>query len=93
MNGLTDASWSWYLTLKKELMKLGAVALKYDQVIFTWYFGNKLQGIIATHVDFCFAWSMIFQTRLIDRLHVFEEVAEFQYPGVNMKNAENIKLG
>ena len=49
--GLTDASQSWYLTLREELVKLGATPSKYDQAIFTWHFKNKLQGIIATHVD------------------------------------------
>lgn len=98
--GLTDASRSWDLTLKEELMKSGAIASKYDQAIFTWHFGNKLQGIIAAHVDdFCFAGSEIFQSRVIDRLrHVFavktEETAEFQYIGLDIKkNNENIKLG
>ena len=31
-------------------MKSGAVASKYDQAIFTWYFGNKQQDINAVHV-------------------------------------------
>ena len=40
--GLTDASRSWYLTVKGELLKLGAIASKLDEVIFTWYCGYKL---------------------------------------------------
>ena len=82
--GLTDTSRSWYLTRREELLKSGAVVSKYDQAIFTWYFGNKLHGIITTHVDeFCFAGLEIFQTRVMDRLfRLFkiksEEVAEFQ---------------
>ena len=97
---LTDASRSWYLTLRKELLKSGAVVSKYDQAIFTWYFGNKLHYIIATHVDdFFFAGSEIFQTRVMDRLRRLfkiksEEVAEFQYIGLNIKkNRDNVKLG
>lgn len=98
--GLTDASRSWYLTLREELMKSGAIASKYDQAIFTWHFENKLQGIIATHVDdFCFAGSEIFHRKVIDKIHqIFavksEETAEFQYIGLDIKqNRENIKLG
>lgn len=98
--GLTDASRSWYLTLKEELLKSGAVVSKYDQAIFTWNFGNKLHGIIATHVDdFCFAGSEIFQSRVMDRIrHLFriksEEVAEFQYIGLSIKKTGNdVKLG
>ena len=49
--GLTDASKSWYLTLKEELIKSDAVASKYYQTIFIWYFGNQLQGIIADDVE------------------------------------------
>ena len=97
--GLTDASRSWYLTPREEILKSGAVVSKHDQAIFTWYFGNKLHGIIATHVDdFCFAGSEIFQTRDIDRLlrlfKIKSEVAEFQYIGLNIKkNRDNVKLG
>ena len=83
----------------EELLKSGAVVSKYDQAIFTWYFRNKLYGIIATHVDdFCFSESDIFQTRDMDRLrHLFkiksEEVAEFQYIELNIKkNRDNVKL-
>ena len=80
-----------YLTLREELLKSGAVVSKYDQAIFTWNFGNKLHGIIATHGDdFCFAESEIFQTRVMDRLcRLFkiksEEVAVFQYIELNIK--------
>ena len=98
--GLTDASRSRYLTLKEELLKSGAVVSKYDQAIFIWYFGNKLYGIIATHVDdFCFAGSEVFQTRVMDMFcHEFkiksEEVAEFQYIGLTIKkNSDDVKLG
>ena len=34
--GLSDASRTWYLTVRDELMKLGAVPSKYDQAIFSW---------------------------------------------------------
>ena len=97
---LTDASRSWYLTLREELLKSGAVVSKYDQTTFTWYFGNKLHGIIATHIDdFCFAVLEIFQTRVMERLRRLfeiksEEVTEFQYIGLNIKkNKDNVKFG
>ena len=80
---MTDASRSWYLTLRE--MKSGAVALKYDLAIFTWHFRNKQQGTIAAHIDdFYFAGAEIFQSKVIDRFrYVFavksEEIVEFQY--------------
>ena len=81
-------------------MKSGAVTSKYDQTIFTWYFANKLQGIIDVHIDdIYFSGSEIFQTSVLNRLcHVFsvksEKFVEFQYIGLDIKNnGENIKLG
>ena len=83
----------------EELLKSEAVVSKYDQAIFTYYFGNKLHGIIANVDNFRFAGLEIFQTRVMDRLHCLfkiksEEVAEFQYIGLNQKkNRDNVKLG
>ena len=98
--GLTDASKSWYLTLREELLKSGTVISKYDQAVFTWYFGDKLHGIIVTHIDdFWFAGSKIFQAKVIERLHhLFKiksvEVSEFQYIGLSIKESkDNIKIG
>ena len=89
--GLTDASRSWYLTVKAQLNKLGAVASKLDEAIYTWHFEGKLHGIIATHVDdFCFAGSKVFQASVIDKIYkIFkvksEEVNEFRYLGLDVK--------
>ena len=47
----------WLMLL--DPMKSGAVTSKYGQTIFTYYFGDKLQGIIVAYVDFCFAESEI----------------------------------
>ena len=97
---LSDASRFWYLTLKEELLKSGAVVSKYDQAIFTWYFRDKLHGIIVTHVDdFCFAGLEIFQAKVIERFHHLfkiksEEISEFQYIGLSIKESkDNIKIG
>ena len=86
--------------MREELLKSGTIVSKYDQAIFTWCFGDKLHGIIVTHVDdFCFAGSEIFQANFIERLrHLFkiksEEVSEFQYIGLSIKESkDNIKIG
>ena len=88
------------MTLREELLKSGTVVSKYDQAIFTWYFGDKLHGIIVFHIDdFFFAGSQIFQAKVIERLcHLFkiksEEVSEFQYIGLSIKESkDNIKIG
>ena len=100
VHGLSDAPRSSYLTLREDLSKSGAVVSKYDQAIFSWYFRDKLHGIIVTHVDdFYFAESEIFQAKIIVRLcHLFkiksEEVSEFQYIGLSIKESkDNIKIG
>ena len=96
---LTDALQSWYLTLREELIMLGAVSSKYDQAIFTWYFENKLQGLITTNVDyFCFAGSETFKNKVINIICTLfrvksEEVAKFQYIGLEIKKSnENIRI-
>ena len=97
---MTDASHSWYLTVKNQLNNLGAVAFKLDEAIYTWHFEGKLHGIIATHVDdFCFAGSKMFQTSVIDKIYkIFkvksEEVNEFRYLGLDVKKKRGeITLG
>ena len=49
--GLNDASRSWYLKLRDELVSLGAVPMQLDQGIFVWYHGGDLLGIIVSFVD------------------------------------------
>ena len=67
--GLNDASRNWYLTIKEQLLHLGAKESKYDQAIFIWHFNNKLHGIISTHVDdFCWGGSKAFRTSVIDKI-------------------------
>ena len=100
MYRLTDASRSWYKTLSEELVNLGVTPSKYYQAIFTCYFENKLQGLIATHVDdFCFAGSETFKNKVINSIRtVFrvksEEVTKFQYIRIEIKRLkENFKIG
>ena len=97
--GLTDAFRFWYLILREELIKLRATPSKYDQAILTWDFENKLQGIIATHVDdFCFVRSETFENKVINRIHTLfrvktEEDAKFQYIGLEIKKSnENLRI-
>ena len=88
------------MTVKAQLNKLGAVASKLDEAIYTWHFEGKLHGIIATHVDdFCFAGSKVFQASVIDKIYkIFkvksEEVNEFRYLGLDVKKKRGeITLG
>ena len=49
--GLNDASRSWYLKLRDELLSLGAVPVQLDQGIFVWYHNKDLLGIIVSFID------------------------------------------
>ena len=67
--GLTDASRSWYLTVKILLLQLGAEVSKYNQAISTRFHDEKLQGIISTHVDdFCWGGFELFKTSVIEKI-------------------------
>ena len=53
---LNDAPRSWYGRVCDEMINLGAVQSSFDKVLFTWYKGGKLCGILVAHVDdFAFA--------------------------------------
>ena len=88
--GLNDASREWYLTVREELIKLGALPSKYDQAVFTWYQDNKLNGIMSTHVDdFCWAGTVDFEMKVINKIRkVFmrksEDSTYFRYLGLDI---------
>ena len=92
--GLSDASRSWYLTVKKELIKLGAEMSKLDQAVFTWYYNGQLHGIISTHVDdFCWGGSKIFRLSVIEKIKSTfviktEEVTKFKYVGLDIEQKD-----
>ena len=49
--GLADASRSWYLKLRSELIKLKGKPVSLDQGIFLWFDGSTLFGLMACFVD------------------------------------------
>ena len=93
--GLNDASRSWYLTVKKELLQLGAEMSKLDQAVFTWYHQGKLHGIISTHVDdFCWGGTKVFRVSVIEKIKKkfvvrSEESTKFKYVGLDVEQKEN----
>lgn len=48
--GLAGASRYWYLKLRKELIKPGAIPIQLDQGIFIWQHNNKPIGIMTSFV-------------------------------------------
>ena len=97
--GLSDASRVWYLTVRQELLKLGAKVSVHDEAIFTFSHEKQLQGIISTHVDdFFWAGTKFFEMSVISGIRkVFnvksEEKGSFRYLGLQLsQNSSGIKL-
>ena len=58
---LNDASRTWYLNVKKELIGLGATVLKSDSAVFIWHNQSKVNGLLCIYVDnFLFGWTDFF---------------------------------
>ena len=49
--GLAGANCTWYLKIRKELIKFGAIVSKINQGIFYWKEKSKLKGIAICFVD------------------------------------------
>ena len=97
--GLNDDLRHWYLTMKDELIRLGAEVLKYDEAIFTWNLNGKLHGIISNHVDdLLWSGSKVFQVSIIDKIRSkfvvkSENAVKFKYLGLDLKqSSQYIKL-
>ena len=59
--GSVDAARSCYMTVKEELLKLGAEMSKFDEALFIWRSEEKLHGLIGCHVDdFIYGGSVLF---------------------------------
>ena len=88
--GLADASRSWYLKLKDELLKLGAKPVNLDQGIFLWFKDSKLVGIMVCFVDDVL-WGgdenfKIIVKKLKQVFHIETEHSEtFSYIGIHLQ--------
>ena len=98
--GLNDAAMVWYLEMKEELGKMGAMKSKYDEVIFYWKEDAALQGIIACHVDdFIFSGNSTVHGHVVKSLkQKFKMSAEgedrFTYIGLQIdQNAKYTTIG
>lgn len=93
--GLADAGRHWYLRLKSVLLNSGLVVSKYDQALFMWYSDDKLEGILACHVDdVIFGGSKSFHECIIDKLKTtfsigLEENTNLKYLGLLIKQTTN----
>ena len=89
--GLADASRTWYLRVRGELLKLGVQVSKYDEAIFFWIVDEKLEGLLCCHVDdFLWGGSESFKRRIIDKIKdTFEtsreETESLKYLGLDLK--------
>ena len=89
--GLSDASRSWSLNVKKKLIGLGAIVCKSDPAIFIWHSQSKVNE--CTHVDdFSFGGTEPFLNKFINPIkRVFtigsEHCAAFKYLGLNISQS------
>ena len=96
--GLADASRYWYLTLREELIKLGATPSQLDQGIFTSYHQEKPQGLLVCFVDdVLWGGTTEFKTTIEKLKNKFQIGCEhkevFDYIGIRLEqNPENFSV-
>ena len=96
--GLSDASRYWYLRVKEELIKLGAIVSSVDPALFFWEDNNNLIGILACHVDdMIWGGNENFKLNIIDKLkNIFtfgsEETDAFTYLGIQLSQDEDYSV-
>ena len=87
---LNDASRSWYLNVKIELIGLHAIVCKSEPAVFIWHNQSKINGLLCTNVnDFLIGGTAIFLDKIINPIErAFtigsEHYAAFKYLGVNI---------
>lgn len=92
--GLSDASRSWYINVKNELINLGTKLCQSDPAVFSWHFNAKLSGILCTHVDdFLFGGNEHFINNVIKPLKSTftigsEFCTAFKYLGLNINQLD-----
>ena len=69
--GLCDAPRSWWLSFSKTLQELGMKQSDLDPCVYFWYADDRLQGLIALHVDdMIMCGSDLFHETVLSQLRV-----------------------
>ena len=90
--GLNQASRNWFLTVKRELIHLGAEIPKVDPAYFVWKKDGNTVGVLSSHVDdFLIIGELVFQQNLIKELKTIFEISSetenmFVYLGINLRS-------
>ena len=93
--GLKDAAKAWYCKVVNVVKDLGGERSTLEPNIFFWKEGNKLKGILCSHVDdFCYGGNEDFLKETIGKLREKLRVGEqesknFKYIGVMVEQKEN----
>ena len=91
--GISDASRSWYFSVKETLVALDCQVCLNDPCIFVWYV-DTVQGIICVHVDdFIYGGTDVFLRVIIDPLQKTFKIGSkstsaFRYLGLNLVQQE-----
>ena len=94
---MADASRNWYIKLRGELIKLGAIPSKIDPGIFCWYHNDKLIGIMICFVD-DILWGGI--TKFSDTVTKLKEIfcigtensSSFRYIGMELLQNDDFSI-
>ena len=83
------------MTVKEELLKLGAEMSEFDEVLFIWRSEGELHDLIRCHVDdFIYGGSALFNKQVIDKIKEKFEISReddcmFKYVGQEVKQTHS----
>lgn len=93
--GLSDASRSWYMSVKEKLVALGCTPTKTDPCVFTYQVNGKLEGICCIHVDdFIHGGTGKFINDVVNQIRAIfvvgtESFEAFKYLGLDIVQGHN----
>ena len=96
--GLADAPRHFYLRLREELIKLGAIPSKLDQGLFYWLEDGHLAAVLVCHVDdILWGGTPRFKSAVIDNLGSVlkfgaEHSSVFTYIGIQLEQHSDFSI-
>ena len=93
--GLCDAARQWYMSVKDQLIILGAVISALEPALFSWNCDGKIEGVMCVYVDdFLWAGTKKFEKKIIMQMYKVFQVGSsnsgcFKYVGLNIVTNED----
>ena len=92
--GLVDAARNWFLSVKKELLKLSCKQSHLDKAVFRWCYQEKLEDVVLLHVDdFFLTCFNLFNGHVVKKLIKKFKIGKrksghFRYVGLKIKKED-----